>query len=128
MSTASIPLSPQMHATLLSPTVAVVCAAALLGLTLHFGNGPEHPAAPEALVSPGGAEVAGAQTQARSRCGSCGTVAAITRHEPTAARAAFYEFTVRLRDGSTRVSSMASPFTWKVGDKIMLLGGETRNP
>ena len=34
-----------------------------------------------------------------------------------------YEFTVRLRDGSIRVSSDASRAKWRAGDNIMLIGG-----
>jgi hypothetical protein len=36
---------------------------------------------------------------------------------------ATYEFTVRLRDGSTRLSSDASQSNWRAGDAIMLIGG-----
>jgi hypothetical protein len=34
-----------------------------------------------------------------------------------------YEFTVRLRDGSIRLSSDASRAKWRAGDNIMLIGG-----
>lgn len=33
------------------------------------------------------------------------------------------EFTVRLRDGSVRTSTTTGKASWRVGDRILLLGG-----
>jgi hypothetical protein len=55
-----------------------------------------------------------------------GVVEIIRKFEASGAVPAGYEFTVRLRDGSTRVSSDASAASWRVGDSIMLIGGDTR--
>lgn len=65
------------------------------------------------------------RAQARVRCTTCGVVEAIRRIEPVGTQPAAYEFTVRLRDGSTRVSTEVgtSPGTWLVGDPIMLIAG-----
>lgn len=51
-----------------------------------------------------------------------GVVEMIRKFEAVGALPAGYEFTVRLRDGSTRVSSDASAARWRVGDSIMLIG------
>jgi hypothetical protein len=54
-----------------------------------------------------------------------GVVEAIRRIEHGGTAPATFEFTVRLRDGSTRISSTASAFKWRSGDRIMLMGGAT---
>ena len=51
-----------------------------------------------------------------------GVVETIRKFEAVGVLPAGYEFTVRLRDGSTRVSSDASAARWRVGDSIMLIG------
>lgn len=51
-----------------------------------------------------------------------GVVETIRKFESVGTLPAGYEFTVRLRDGSTRISSDASAARWRVGDSIMLLG------
>jgi hypothetical protein len=100
---------------------AVLAGLAVLGLlALHASGQPDAAEPAAAAASP--APVPGAP--ARVRCESCGVVESITRFEPEGTQPASYEFTVRLRDGSARVSSMPSPFTWRVGDTIMLKGGE----
>lgn len=62
------------------------------------------------------------KVRGKGRCNTCGVVATIRRIEPVGGLLATYEFTVRLRDGSTRVSSAASQSKWRVGDSIMLIG------
>ena len=54
-----------------------------------------------------------------------GVVEAMVRTEAAGGVPAAYEFTVRLRDGSSRVSSDANPGKWRIGDHIMLIGGAT---
>ncbi|NPC59201.1 hypothetical protein [Caenimonas soli] len=61
--------------------------------------------------------------RARAVCESCGVVETIRRFEPVGELPAGYELTVRMRDGSTRVSSLANAAKWHTGDRIMLIGG-----
>ena len=63
------------------------------------------------------------KARARTRCEACGIVEAIRRIEPAGALPASYEFTVRLRDGSIRLSTSTSQAKWRTGDAIMLIGG-----
>jgi hypothetical protein len=72
-------------------------------------------------ASPAPAPVA----RTRARCEFCGVVETIRLLEPVGTLPATYEFTVRLRDGSSRVSTVAgaTATAWTVGDAIMLLGG-----
>lgn len=61
--------------------------------------------------------------RARARCSTCGVVEAIRRIEHGGSTPASFEFTVRLRDGSTRTSTSDSAANWRRGDRIMLIGG-----
>lgn len=74
-------------------------------------------AAPQA--SSPGAPVPGT----RQRCTGCGFVQSIRHVEAAGLVPAAYEFTVRMRDGSVRTSSDASEGGWRVGDRIILVGG-----
>jgi hypothetical protein len=76
----------------------------------------------ESAVVPPAAEEAVAP-RARVRCATCGVVEAIRRIEHGGGVPASFEFTVRLRDGSTRTSNAASAAGWRSGDRIMLIGG-----
>jgi hypothetical protein len=60
----------------------------------------------------------------RSRCQGCGVVEAIRQLAPVEGSLAGYEFTVRLRDGSVRTSTTIGKASWRVGDRILLLGGQ----
>jgi hypothetical protein len=64
-----------------------------------------------------------APARARFRCESCGVVESMNHMQAAGDQPASYEFTVRLRDGSSRVSSVASAGKWHIGDHIMLIGG-----
>ena len=57
------------------------------------------------------------------RCQTCGVVEIVRKLEAAGATPAAYELTVRLRDGSRRLSSQALNTGWRVGDSIMLIGG-----
>jgi hypothetical protein len=59
----------------------------------------------------------------RTRCATCGVIQAIRRIEPVGDLPATFEFTVRLRDGSTRISSSETQDKWRSGDRIMFIGG-----
>jgi hypothetical protein len=82
-------------------------------------------------ASPAAAEVlrasaqGDAQASGRTRCGACGVIEAIRRLEPVGDLPAAFELTVRLHDGSTRISSSTSEGRWRSGDHIMLIGGIT---
>ena len=52
-----------------------------------------------------------------------GVVEAIRRVEHGGNVPATFEFTVRLRDGTARMSHSASASNWRSGDRIMLIGG-----
>lgn len=82
------------------------------------------PAQPE--LESAAVPLAGPAVEARSRrssCGNCGVVESVRRLEPVGDKPAAYEFTVRLRDGSIRTSSIANTARWRAGDRITLIGG-----
>lgn len=58
----------------------------------------------------------------RPVCDSCGVVESVLRLEQAAGMPAAYEMTVRLRDGTSRISSIANNAQWRAGDRIMLIG------
>jgi hypothetical protein len=61
--------------------------------------------------------------RAASPAAGWGVVEAIRRVEHGSTVPASFEFTVRMRDGTTRTSSSASASSWRSGDRIMLIGG-----
>ena len=83
------------------------------------------PAIPRALrwVATSGAS----HTRAKARCDECGVVESMRRVAPVGNSPALYEITVRMRDGSTRVSSDASPANWRPGEGIILIGGDNQS-
>lgn len=60
----------------------------------------------------------------RTRCETCGVIEAIRHSEAKDGAAAFYEFNVRLPDGSLRRSRDPQAGSWQVGDGMQLLGGD----
>ncbi len=66
-----------------------------------------------------------AKPRTRARCMACGVIESIRRLEPVGDLPAAFEFTVRLRDGSTRISSSTTQDKWRSGDRIMFIGGPT---
>ena len=60
----------------------------------------------------------------RSRCPGCGVVEAIRPLSTVAGTPDSFEFTVRLRDGSLRTSTTQGRGSWRVGDSIILMGGD----
>ena len=112
----SDPASPR--STRRSTTVAVLAVAgsfciAAAGLALW----PE-PAKAAAEVEP--IKIA----PARLRCDTCGVIETIRHSEAKDGAEAFYEFDVRLPDGSLRHSRDPQPGQWQVGQKMQLLGGD----
>jgi hypothetical protein len=86
-----------------------------------LGNSPEQ--AQRLPMQEPAADDGAVKARVRTRCEACGVVQAIRRIDPVGELPAVYEFTVRLRDGSTRLSSNASQAKWRAGDAIMLIGG-----
>ena len=78
---------------------------------------------PESLALAPAASKAVIRARVRTRCEACGVVEAIRRIDAVGNLPPAYEFTVRLRDGSTRLSTDASQAKWRAGDQIMLIGG-----
>lgn len=80
----------------------------------------------QAAVAPAPAQTtdpAKAARARRTRCATCGVIQAIRRIEPVGDLPAAFEFTVRLHDGSMRISSSATRDKWRSGDRIMFIGG-----
>jgi len=111
-------------------SVAVVVFSALAVANVPAGawldGGPQHAQrlgeepVPETAASP---DQDAARARVRTRCAACGVIQAIRRIAPVGDRPESYEFTVRLRDGSIRLSNNASRAKWRAGDNIMLIGG-----
>lgn len=96
---------------------------ALAGPALHassIGSG-EPPARPLVSAAQEGTHAA----QAPRSC-FCGHVSGVRLVQAAAGVAQSYEFTVRMRDGSTRMSSSPTVDGWQVGDAVILIGGEPR--
>lgn len=72
--------------------------------------------------------IRGTRQAAAYKCDTCGVVESIHRSEPSGITPVSYEFTVRLRDRTTRVSSVAGPGHWQVGDRIQLIGSYAAVP
>lgn len=107
------------------PRLAGGLAAALVACTVWLAADPTRAArqaAGGALTVPG-SEPATPRLDdepgdvRRGRCATCGFVVGIREVPP-----AGFEFTVRLRDGSMRISKAASRGTWHIGDAVMLMG------
>jgi len=99
----------------LSGLVGVICL-----LTIFVANKPAS-AVPVATAAP--ANKSGPAAKPRFRCEACGVVESLQRTEAGDGRSAAYQFTVRMRDGSSRLSSDANSGKWRIGDHVMLIGG-----
>jgi hypothetical protein len=73
---------------------------------------------PLVLASP-----ADGKTRARTGCVTCGIVEELRPVEAAAGLPARFEFIVRMEDGSRRTSTVGSFGSWRLGDRIMLIGG-----
>jgi hypothetical protein len=60
---------------------------------------------------------------ARDPCDGCGVVEAIRPVDGIEGSPATYAFSVRMKDGSLRDSTTATAGRWRVGDRIILMGG-----
>lgn len=108
-----------MNLTLVAAAL-VFCSVATASVPDAWRGSQEPPA--EVGAAPAVAEEEAAPP-ARRRCGTCGIVQAVRRIEHGGSTPASFEFTVRLRDGSTRTSTTPSAGNWRSGDHIMLIGG-----
>jgi hypothetical protein len=108
-----------------SSTVAManVPASWLGGAAGEALDGPAAVLQAAAVPAPAQAADRGKARAQRTRCATCGVIQAIRRIEPTGDLPAAYEFTVRLHDGSMRISSSATQDNWRSGDRIMFIGG-----
>jgi len=114
---------PYAAFTLVVATV-LVCGAGIATMHLRTTGTPDSMAvAGDPLQKTTGATPAAAVARPRARCDSCGVVESIRALEPAGKLPAAFEFTVRLRDGSLRVSRTVGRGTWRAGDRIMLMGG-----
>ncbi len=72
---------------------------------------------------PSGGSTGAGQARVKTSC-ECGVVASV-RRAPLAENApAVYEITIRMRDGATRIVSVANHGNWRPRDRITLIGGE----
>lgn len=104
---------------------STVAMAALPASWLHHAAAEAQVALPTSAIVPSllqDAVIAKARAR-RSGCASCGVIETIRRIEPAGDLPAAFEFTVRLRDGSLRISSSATQDKWRSGDRIMFIGG-----
>ena len=106
------------------PKAAAATAAAIVWCAVWIAVEPagSPPAAAGALIAVPSLEPADPLVDERGavrrgRCPTCGTVVGIREVQP-----AGFEFTVRLRDGSMRISQAASRGSWHIGDPVMLMG------
>lgn len=113
-----------------SPTLLWVagvasCVVVALGTLPHTAWASVDARAPASIAVQAHSDEGGAKSRARTRCEFCGVVEAIRRMDPVGAEPALYEFTVRLRSGAARVSTVGTEAAsaWLVGDAIMLIGG-----
>ena len=66
------------------------------------------------------------EPRSRTKCPECGVVESMRRVAVEGNSPALYEITVRLRDGSTRVTHHTSPAQWRLGEHLILIDGSHR--
>jgi hypothetical protein len=111
----------------------VILAAAALTGTIAIANVPvpSRPAqedAPEMIAAAPAAVAVDVKARKRTHCNACGVIQAIRRVDAAEGHPPTYEITIRLRDGSTRTNSNATPGNWRAGDRIMLINGTRAAP
>jgi len=108
--------------------VVVACGAGIASMPSSWAEAADVPFvqedAPADAAAPAAERAADtAAVHARARCTLCGVVESINALEPVADRPQEFEFTVRLRDRSARISRTVGRAKWHVGDRIVLMGG-----
>ena len=66
------------------------------------------------------------EPRSRTKCPECGVVESMRRVAVEGNSPALYEMTVRLRDGSRRVSRHVNPAQWRPGERIIVIDGAHR--
>ena len=66
------------------------------------------------------------EPRSRTKCPECGVVESMRRVAVEGNSQALYEMTVRLRDGSRRVSRHVNPAQWRPGERIIVIDGAHR--
>jgi hypothetical protein len=61
-------------------------------------------------------------------CDQCGVVESTRYVGASRGQAAYFEFVVRMRDGSIRTSRVDSLYKWRTGDHVMIGGGAASSP
>jgi hypothetical protein len=82
---------------------------------------PASQAAPSEIASPVAVAIIENTGQGR-RCKCWGRVLDIRSIEAIGTEPASYEFTIRMHDGSLRTSPANAVGSWKVGDRIIVMG------
>jgi hypothetical protein len=99
----------------LGAAAAVLAAAVLVVMPA--------PEAAVAIAAPAGPLPASQAVIASDRtCATCGFMKTIRRTDPVTGVPA-YQFSVRMRDGSTRDSTETTRGRWIEGDRVILIGG-----
>jgi hypothetical protein len=111
----------------------VILAAAALTGTIAIANvpvssRPTQEDAPEMIAAAPAAVAVDVKARKRTHCSACGVIQAIRRVDAAEGHPPTYEITIRLRDGSTRTNSNATPGNWRAGDRIMLINGTRAAP
>ena len=105
----------------LSFIVAAGCG--ILAVVYLPGQWLRYAAGPVAVWERPAMEEGDSRVRAKTRCTTCGVVVDIRPIEAAGGQGAAFEFTVRMNDGSVRISRDASASSWRHGDRIMLIGG-----
>ncbi|HXC38284.1 MAG TPA: hypothetical protein VN667_05010 [Burkholderiales bacterium] len=108
-----------------SATVALGFTLACLEIFAQTGQNTPASADP----APAGAEPRAAAAPgismrgARGRCSECGTIVSTQEIDAPGESAGRYAYTVRFRDGSTRMITNAHPVNWREGQRVIIIAG-----
>ena len=112
------------HLTLKRPLVflpAIAVSMAVAVLCAYFVM--PAPQAVAAVATPAGTLLVAKAALVRDRsCETCGFMQTIKRSDPATGEP-IYEFSVRMRDGSTRASTGVTRGRWLEGERVILIGG-----
>ncbi len=126
MPRAGLRLAQVLHGLPYAVYTVVIAAVLVCGIAIASMQSPSAARAAQqpraGTTSSAGAALA-AQPRVRSRCAGCGVVESIRTLEATGILRDQFEFTVRMRDGSTRISRTTGRGQWRAGDRIILMAG-----
>ena len=109
--TTAAPLRLTLAGAMLRYAGVIVAAVAVCGAIAALN-------VPQAMAV---AATSDAKVRKHPHCAECGVIQAIRRVDAVDGHPPTYEITIRLRDGSLRTNSNASPGSWRTGDRIMLI-------